>query len=64
MMTTDFGRIGYDNENQMIRVTVTNSWKSEFTYDGRFRRRIRKEFIASFEHAFEPDPPPRRRHVN
>jgi len=33
----------YDDENQLIRVTVTNSWKSEFTYDGRFRRRIRKE---------------------
>ena len=34
----------YDDENQLIRVTVTNSWKSEFTYDGRMRRRIRKEF--------------------
>jgi len=28
----------------LIRVTVTNSWKSELTYDGKFRRRIRKEF--------------------
>jgi len=28
----------------LIRVTVTNAWKSEFTYDGKFRRRIRKEF--------------------
>src|SRR2546422_3900912 len=35
----------YDDENQLIRITVTNSWKSEFTYDGRFRRRIRKEFV-------------------
>jgi len=34
----------YDDENQLVRVTVTNSWKSEFTYDGKFRRRIRKEF--------------------
>ena len=34
----------YDDDNQLIRVTVTNSWKSEFTYDGKFRRRIRKEF--------------------
>ena len=34
----------YDDENQLIRVTVTNSWSSEFTYDGRMRRRIRKEF--------------------
>src|SRR4029077_5779995 len=29
---------------QLVRITVTNSWKSEFTYDGNFRRRIRKEF--------------------
>src|SRR5438552_3379288 len=35
----------YDDENQLIRVTVTNGWKSEFTYDGRMRRRIRKEFV-------------------
>jgi RHS repeat-associated protein len=34
----------YDDENQLIRVTVTNSWKTEFTYDGQQRRRIRKEF--------------------
>src|SRR6266481_3746895 len=34
----------YDDENQLIRVTVTNTWKSEFTYDGKMRRRIRKEF--------------------
>src|SRR6266699_468648 len=35
----------YDDENELIRVTVTNSWKSEFTYDGKMRRRIRKEFL-------------------
>jgi len=35
----------YDDENQLIRVTVTNNWKSEFTYDGKMRRRIRKEFL-------------------
>jgi YD repeat-containing protein len=34
----------YDDENQLIRITVTNGWKSEFTYDGQMRRRIRKEF--------------------
>lgn len=40
------GRRGfdYDDENQLIRVTVTNSWKSEFTYDGKLRRRVLKEF--------------------
>jgi len=33
----------YDDENELIRVTVTNAWKSEFTYDGKLRRRIRYE---------------------
>src|SRR6266545_1253318 len=44
-LTSD-GRRGldYDDENQLTRITVTNSWKTEFTYDGLFRRRIRKEF--------------------
>ena len=34
----------YDDENQLIRVTVTNSWKTEFSYDGQRRRRVRKEY--------------------
>ena len=34
----------YDDENQLIRVTATNAWKTEFTYDGKMRRRIVKEF--------------------
>src|SRR2546425_2906194 len=40
----------YDDENQLSSVIVTNtgvgttSTKSEFVYDGLFRRRIRKEF--------------------
>jgi RHS repeat-associated protein len=40
------GRRGfdYDDENQLIRVTLTNSWKSEFAYDGKMRRRVLKEF--------------------
>lgn len=40
------GRRGfeYDDENQLIKVTVTNAWKSEFSYDGKMRRRIRKEY--------------------
>jgi RHS repeat-associated protein len=40
------GRRGfaYDDENQLIRVTVTNAWKSEFSYDGKLRRRMVKEF--------------------
>jgi hypothetical protein len=34
----------YNDENQLSRVTFTNAWKSEFTYDGKMRRRIRKEY--------------------
>jgi len=45
-LTSDGTRgFDYDDENQLTRVTVTNASKSEFTYDGKFRRRIRKEFI-------------------
>jgi len=35
----------YDDENQLTTVVVTNSTKSEFTYDGKMRRRIRKEYV-------------------
>jgi RHS repeat-associated protein len=34
----------YDDENQLIQVWVTNYWLSQFTYDGKMRRRIRQEF--------------------
>ena len=36
--------LDYDDENQLIRITVTNAWKSEFAYDGKMRRRIRREY--------------------
>jgi RHS repeat-associated protein len=35
---------GYDDENQLTQVVVTNKTKSEFTYDGMMRRRVRKEY--------------------
>ena len=35
----------YDNENQLTRITEPNAWKSEFSYDGKMRRRITKEYI-------------------
>jgi RHS repeat-associated protein len=35
----------YDDENQLSRITATNSWKSEFTYDGLGRRRTRTEYV-------------------
>ena len=34
----------YDDENQLTAVTVSNAWRSEFVYDGKMRRRIRKEY--------------------
>lgn len=44
-LTNDQQRVFiYDQENQLTAVLVSNSWKSEFVYDGLGRRRIRKEF--------------------
>ena len=37
-------RFDYDPENQLVRVTLTNTAKSEFVYDALARRRVRKEF--------------------
>ena len=34
----------YDDENELIQVSVSNTWLSQFSYDGKMRRRIRKEF--------------------
>jgi RHS repeat-associated protein len=39
--------LAYDDENQLVAITVSNSWRSEFSYDGKLRRRIRKEFTWS-----------------
>ena len=36
----------YDDENQLTRVTEPNTWKSEFTYDGKTRMRISKDFAC------------------
>jgi len=33
----------YDDENELISVWVTNVWRSDFIYDGKMRRRIRRE---------------------
>lgn len=44
MITNGTQVLDYDDENELIRITVTNAWKTEFTYDGKLRRRIRKEF--------------------
>ena len=37
----------YDDENQLVSITVSNAWRSEFGYDGFMRRRIRKEYVWS-----------------
>jgi RHS repeat-associated protein len=34
----------YDDENQLIQVWVTTNWFSQFSYDGKMRRRIRQEY--------------------
>lgn len=44
MLTNNAQTFVYDDENQLIAVWVTNNWMSQFAYDGKFRRRIRKEF--------------------
>jgi YD repeat-containing protein len=41
----DGGSPVYDDENQLIRVTITSATKSEFRYDGRMRRRERIEYV-------------------
>lgn len=49
-LTNDGRRsFSYDDENQLVSVVVTNgpgdSKRSDFVYDGRMRRRIRREYI-------------------
>src|SRR5439155_9027574 len=34
----------YDDENRLVTNWVANAWKTEFAYDGKMRRRIRKEY--------------------
>ena len=44
-LTNDSNRVfEYDDENQLIAVWKTNAWRSEFSYDGKMRRKARKEF--------------------
>jgi RHS repeat-associated protein len=40
-----FRCFAYDNENQLTSVWVTNTWRNDFLYDGKMRRRIRREYI-------------------
>ena len=44
-LTNDGRRLfGYDDQNQLTSVTVSNEWKSEFGYDGLSRRIQTKEY--------------------
>ncbi len=44
LLSDGYRAFAYDDENQLIEVLVTNAWKSEFAYDGKLRRRVRKEY--------------------
>jgi RHS repeat-associated protein len=35
---------GYDDENELTNVWVTNVWRSDFVYDGKLRRRIERDY--------------------
>jgi RHS repeat-associated protein len=44
-LTNDGQRVfQYDDENQLTNVFVPGQWRSEFVYDGLFRRRVRREY--------------------
>jgi RHS repeat-associated protein len=43
LRTNDARIFDYDDENQLIRVTQPGAWKSEFSYDGKMRLRVRYE---------------------
>jgi RHS repeat-associated protein len=47
LLSDGLRNFAYDDENQLITVWVTNTWQSQFIYDGKMRRRIRKEFTWS-----------------
>ena len=38
-------RFDYDDFNELICVTATNSWKTEYDYDGLMRRHERRDFV-------------------
>jgi RHS repeat-associated protein len=44
LLTDGRRHFSYDDENQLITVVVTNSTRSDFTYDGKMRRRVRQEY--------------------
>ena len=43
----------YDAENQLTNVMVSNAWSSAFVYDGKMRRRIRREYTWATNSAWQ-----------
>ena len=39
MITNGTRTFAYDDENQLTTITEPSAWKSEFTYDGKKRKR-------------------------
>jgi YD repeat-containing protein len=44
MITNGTMVLDWNDENELIRITQPGAWKTEFSYDGKMRRRIRKEY--------------------
>src|SRR6266436_3473880 len=47
LLTDGTRNFAYGDENQLTSVWVTNVWRSGFVYDGKMRRRIRREYTWS-----------------
>ena len=47
LLTDGTRSFAYDDENQLVSVWKTNAWRSDYSYDGKMRRRIVKEFTWS-----------------
>ena len=44
MITNGSLVLAYDDENQLVAITNAGAWASTFAYDGKLRRRVRREF--------------------
>jgi RHS repeat-associated protein len=44
MVTNGARVLEYDDENQLLRITEPNAWKTEFVYDGKMRLRVSRDF--------------------
>jgi hypothetical protein len=44
LLSDGLRNFAYDCENQLIQVWMSNQWLSQYQYDGKMRRRVRKEF--------------------